>query len=357
MFSVDYVDLTFMQNVSAKYIERKFSRVRDIMEKFLNEEYVRFSSEINDFICRVPKKSYNLANLLFKNKINSTIKPLCANRAYEIYCKGALIASFWEVSDEIFNIISKNVEGNFRATLSRRSRLVQLYRFMYSPLNVGEFEMRETLFYDGENTGVRLGAEHSLKSLPEIAFKNEVFVGNVAFEYFTGEKLETQAQEIISCNIQETLATIAEKYDIESETITIPILSDFTFSRTRVSTKGRDIYYIYNAAEYELIPFIANKIRIGTIFVVARFILVNVWIIKILMYRKKIFIDTGKKLIKSLSASHDRLIAEPVHQAEIIPDPSQYYGINQHKKNIFSGICDNEISYTPHQKNKLFDVK
>ena len=127
MFSVDYVDLTFMQNVSAKYIERKFSRVRDIMEKFLNEEYVRFSSEINDFFCRVPKKSYNLANLLFKNKINSTIKPLCANRAYEIYCKGALIASFWEVSDEIFNIISKNVEGNFRATLSRRSRLVQLY--------------------------------------------------------------------------------------------------------------------------------------------------------------------------------------------------------------------------------------
>lgn len=83
------------------------------------------------------------------------------------------------------------------------------------------------------------------------------------------------------------------------------IMSDSRLQRYAFTVDGKEILYSYNSSTYEIIPFNKIKfddkiIKIGTIYVLLRFLFISVFIIRLLRKSDKIDKNFAEKRIKSI---------------------------------------------------------
>lgn len=235
---------------------------------------------------------------------------------------------FWTVPANIFTAFFKKS----REVVPGHAFLICLYRELYNPVNLKNYnKLVQQITGLQTNLGVTSdiveGAGEKNIKLVDLKplLKNAIHIGKVAYKAFGISVIDTDTPEVISDNVLELVQAIKAKYPVSVETIDVPILTDFSITRTTITLR-RELLHIYNSAEYELIPyFVTSGQKIGTVFVTARFLLINIWFGK--------FLGRGNKdLIKKYKIMHDELLAllPEMDTRRIVPDlkTGDYCGTN-----------------------------
>lgn len=319
-------DFRFMDNVSNIISENKENKYGHFLSKFLQKRFVRESRESNIYYTPTPKKLIVLGRLLAERGSIIFIKNFCENYIYSLKVDDYSLITVIKVSDEIYKLISRNPETNaFKPIIDKKYFNLDFYRALYNPCNVSDFRIKdERIYYDNNKLPFYFGKEHDLKEFPEI-ITNGVYVGYYAMKYFNQEY--EGPIEIISCYPSDILIPYQKKYNITTETLDIPIFKDIFLTRTLINKAGKTIAIIYNSAEYELIPFIPKKIKIATLPVLLRFLLI------------KSFLSDIKLEKSDYVYYHDNLLNEPIHPLEFIPEPENYYGIVMKTAYLYEKKC------------------
>lgn len=372
MFQQDYVSTSVMEDRSNKMLARQYGRLHEIADKFLNDKkFVRVAPESIVYLTTKPRRCYNLANSLTQAGYNVVVKPICANVGYDILCDFAPVFSFWRVPEEIFISITPKTSR----ILTLRNQLIFIYRDLADPTKFADFEENFKLrgivsknLEEKMNARIASGSREfrSVKStVPAINFADEVYIGRRALEVYArayGEDIAPgivggagPAWEIISADVSATIEIIREEYgkkSIEVETQPFPVFSDIALTRTRITIGGEDAFYIYNSASYELVPFfVVDDKRIASVFVCARFVLINIFLIKFLLSHGKISKEDAE--IKQtlleiqhfiLSTMEDFLLPKETTVQSL---SQHYYGEFVEPRILFNDLCENERMYSP----------
>jgi hypothetical protein len=195
--------------------------------------------------------------------------------------------------------------------LSPEVQLISIYRKLYLPCDACDWDkllLIETKLV--ENLNIRqkkiagskdlsLNVRKKINDSIVDLFKNndtKIFIGEMAINQILHpgkKKTEVNIIEVISSSheyddvylIKNHLLNKFGDVFINSQTSCMFIIDDFRLKRTTFKFiykgKKKDFLYIYNSAKYDLIPYTKyNKILIASPFVILRFVLINIWIIR-----------------------------------------------------------------------------
>lgn len=336
----------FMEKQSDKMLERKYAKLYKISDKFLDpKKYIRINPYSNCYICKKPQRIYNLANALYKGGYDVSVKPICSKRIYEIYYEFATVFIFWGVPVEHFDMLKS------KSTLSLRNQAIIIYRDIYDPMKYSDIADNLKLIVVKQPQIVENPVANA-NVFPPIEFDEEVYIGEFALNIMRRERKPLEfAYEIISADVDATLVKIAILYDCTVETQHIPMFNDIMLTRTRVSVNANDIYYIYNSASYELIPFSTiDNFRIASIYVCARFVCIDIFYLKFLVLRGKL--SNVQDRIEKLQMLHYRLsIQTDVTFNHVKLDVKKislyYYGQYIEPRIVYAENCVAERMYSP----------
>jgi len=142
-----------------------------------------------------------------------------------------------------------------------------------------------------KNKDVVLLGEHALKI---INFHKPIF-GNKEFKLTSHVISITSANDInkdfekIKSIVQSVVNSINGTTPVVKFDRDVPVLNDFRMVRTTIKYgiegSQKEIMYIYNSAQYELIPcsivkYKNDSVQIGNPFVIMRFLLVDIWVLR-----------------------------------------------------------------------------
>jgi hypothetical protein len=130
---------------------------------------------------------------------------------------------------------------------------------------------------------------------------------------------------------------------------------------------GVEILYIYTASEYDLIPFNellskgGKKIKIGNPFVLARFVLIELWILNIVKSQGNIDHNFAEfrtnKLIAVVLALREKLSKashKSIQEKYLHPGPMQIF---QNLPSSYIGVYESDDLALKHQVNKISGQK
>lgn len=293
----------------------------------------------------------DLTNLLEEtNVINSSpfiisLKTTIPNLKYQIIIDSRIMVTIYKLPKNSYELILPVKVNTFDKknkvlVISPEIQLLDIYRSLYSP---NESEDWESILYDETklfhhlkkriqeqsnlltviaaspasniSADIMGGTEHIEKITTEerkrislhllkdfiIGNPNVVLIGEYACSIILGTEIGTTILQIISQNnldddflqIERIIHTILNK-DIPVVKLVrdLHIMQDFRLRRTTIKigdqeTGQKEILYIYNSANYDLIPFNSihseiteKKLNLGNPFVILRFLLIEFWIIR-----------------------------------------------------------------------------
>jgi hypothetical protein len=221
-----------------------------------------------------------------------------------------------------------------------RFHLIEIYRDLYSPIEFDSWQsaliderrlfgyMKHIMNLQRAGKSVVVGSEDinlnqrkliATTIMDEFIKNNQktILLGEHAIHILTDCNIDTP---IIHCmidfdlslkDIEPTLTNIVSKcvnrpIRLLFSTRNVQILSDFRLNRTSVKLDGKEIMYIYNSTNYDLIPVNKiydnkkNVIQIGNPFVLIRFMLIEIWIINWIVSIDKIDESFAKSRINSM---------------------------------------------------------
>jgi hypothetical protein len=356
-------DIINIENLAEKMVRSKYDIIKDYCSAvFIKQGYVRLQNKSNYiglghndvFVLNATTSSAYIANKIYMKFKSSVNVVHVYTGTYKLLLDGFVFYMFWEVPKPIFESFFYK-HGKIREVAPDHAFLICLYRNLYNPGNVDDlFENLKLVSTinkknieisgDGESRGIKPKIDKSIKKL----LSDCVFVGTRAFKYFECGSVST-VYEVICDNVEKLCADIAYAHkNVKIDTQSFPILNDFMFTRTSVSLNGRDICYIYNSAQYELIPFFnMHDYKIGCLYVVARFAIINIWIIKFFIYNKKLDKIRGKKLIAQYKGIHEDLINRRCLLHTVVPPINKYYGVGVDERIIYKQMRVKDKDYKP----------
>lgn len=357
-FDEDKIARTALKLVREKYDAvkqycKQFFMKNDCVRMHTESDYLEFgSSEV--FLINPDTVSGILVNKIYQRFNISVERRKLYDGVYRIIVEGFIFYTFWSVPKAIFNSLFQK-HNKTRVVIPEHSFLMCVYRELYNPANVEQMpdnlklvkqlHSKAQINSSDLKTGSKDFDQRSLKK----CLKDCVFVGYRALKYFLPKIKTAKIYEVISDNVDKLIANIKQlkipKLDIETQNF--PILTDFLFTRTRISVNKQDICYIYNSAEYELIPFFKLKYKTACLYVVARFILINIWIVKFFTHNNKITKPVSKNLVTGFKILHNDLMKNNYKMECIVPGIYNYYGL----------FVDNRISYKQTKKDGDFNYK
>lgn len=192
--------------------------------------------------------------------------------------------------------------------ISPEMHLIEIYRDLYSPHKAGEWDIRlieEKSLYqllkqkDIANTDLSVQGGWSRQDI-ESALLDQfvskypvILIGEHACKILIDHKPQIPVIQIISTRsveedfeiIKKIIHSIDPNIPVLKFTNNLHIMNDFRVKRTTVKIKtsegARDVMYIYNSAQYDLVPFSdVNQFNIGNPFVILRFLLIDIWILR-----------------------------------------------------------------------------
>jgi len=372
-----------MEENSKKMFDQNYGKMVELAQRFISQErFIRVNSDTNTFLCIKSKKAYNLANILTKRGFNVKVKSVCEGLIYEILYDFATIFTFYKIEKEIYDLIIFKKGGAAKQkhsrkrdkeiipanpipvqipVLSLRNQLIIIYQDLYNPMKIADYtennQLKDIVIRNLELKLEKKIVSGKIKSYaakskftPPV-FKDEIFVGKIAVEFVLGEEYEFPGPiEIISANVEATLDFIAKHYKIDSaETVDFKVLTDYALKITTVMINKKPEIIIYNSATYELIPFFTPRkdFNIASIYVICRFILINI-------FRAKLMSNADENIITMLQLQHYMVIKTDTYTLPIddkitsVNQISQrYYGQYIEPKILYSELCPNGRFYTP----------
>ena len=365
-------------------IKRAYAVAHDLGAVRLNETSNIVFTDRPKVVCGA------VVNMLFTEFHElAMLKTNCEGVLYTANLRLATMVNVWHT--DIMQFLKPRVRD--LGFLAPRAYMILTYRDLYNPAKIEDypsnFKQLKTLnkiklsittissdtAISGEATGsLRVGVlegDHDVRFFK--CMKDEVHVGIKAFHYFIAEPMESLPYEIISANVPSTINKLRAQFPkIKVEEQAMPILNDMWFKRYKIQRGKKILCYIYNAAEYDLIPFIHADVRIGTLFVVARFVLINVWFLKLQrMNLDKAISSMPKEQLKAIIyyyyEIHDRLIGllhasttlvsssrdtTPVSAWLVPPLDENYYGFNIDERYMLKQ-CKGGQDYRPYIIKKI----
>jgi len=303
------------------------------------------------------KHSNSLANEIAKSLTSSEwvikMKSSIPDVKYDIYVDNRpLIAIYTLRSDPVkaYSMIEpvsvKSFDGNRQLiVLSPEMNLLDVYRILYSPSSVGSWEENlideKHLFEllqkrlpilggaDEISTADRTKVENALLEHFVCDNKNVVLTGEHAFKVISGQIKEFKDMQtssnviniITDLSEEESFTTIksiihkalGREIPVTKNTRSSNVMQDFRLLRTTIKigadTDQKEVMYIYNSASFDLIPFnnVVNSgnaqkktIQVANAFVLMRFLLIDLWMIRWVREMKKVNEFFAKKRIHNI---------------------------------------------------------
>lgn len=337
---ITFVDKKNIEELSEKLSRNFIELVNGSMKQAMNSGAVRIHETSTHFLSDNPKRvCATIANNL-TNRGNKfiNVSALCKDLVYKLNMSITNILTIWYAPANIIDHIKQE-----SMVMKPKYYLIIIYRELYNPALIESFVENRKLI-----KSIFKGNLHKISSVKTAGgtydkiydiLKTEVFVGKKAFNYLLDENMSDMPFEVISDNVSKTLKNLKKHFkNLKSETQEISVLTDFKLTRTFVKADNVEII-IYNSGDNELIPFIQGDVRIGCVYVVARFILINIFVMK--FYGKEI-----KEKMYYMAEMHDKLIAGDFGDQYYIPDINNYYGFSRKEKTLFAD-CAREMDYKP----------
>lgn len=356
MINAKYVDQ--IRQISEQLNEQKYGELfRAIYELARKQGGVRLNERSSIVFTTTPQTLCAAITNMIYEKFGKLVsmRSECKDITYFVSFELNKILTTWIVSPQIYKLIIKKDS----AFLRPRAYMIVLYRDLYNPAKVEAFEDNKQLIKTlSKNTTTPINLNEISENISSDIIggsrltdilKNEVFIGIKAFNYLLSEPIEQFPYELISNNVDDTIERIRSKYgNINLVERDVPILNDIWLRRITVIKGSSIICYIYNSAEYELIPFYQSDVRIGSLYVVARFALINIWLMRV-AYDKSTNAEKLKRIIHYYYSIHDRLIAMSIKNLDMLPAPlsENYYGVNISERQMLKQ-CEIEIDYKPY---------
>lgn len=322
------------------------------------------------------KCANNLANLLALNQNDNSIicmKTTIANTKYQVLVNNIVFADIISLGfpHDMIKILIKPIVSRGLSTYNEthkkimlvppRFYLIELYKDLYSPAKAEHWEeykiQEKTLFNRVKERINKLGGNTDLQ--PSLKLKesliisllqhfvsdnmNIALIGEYAAKFFIKNNPKSCVLKVISgpVNLEKQISTIR---DIVSKTIgnkpvtykiqNVGILQDHRLRRVIVYVDNKEIMYIYNSGEYELIPVNrisngSNNIAIANLYVILRFLFIDIWLIRRVLSMGKIDKKFAKiKLNQSLNLIgilHKKMDKSEAKVFNLIPKTSQDY--------------------------------
>ena len=221
---------------------------------------------------------------------------------------------------DLLKPITKKLRGQEILLISPGIQLISTYRDLYSPSTAicnsfddvllaekrlfGYMTSRITEIIGGQKSNIRSKVKKIVLGFIALN-KHMVLIGEEAASYMVDHEVIDNLIEVISERPALELVNVirAEGISATYSRKELFVISDFRLTRTTIKIDdGKDVVYVYNSAKYDLIPFneISGGLRIGSPFVVMRFLLINIWIIRWIMSTGKINEDFALQKIERL---------------------------------------------------------
>ena len=450
MYSFNYLDKIKDQIDKKIYDERmRYQKIYEIIEEYISkfigyQNYIIIGGSYGINLLLKNPRSYddflytlysenafwhanNLINKIAEHNSDKIIvlKSTIPNVKYQIMIDGRMMIIFHKLQDNskelILPILIKTNENKEFLILPPEIHLVDIYRILYSPDKTEDWEsalLNENKLFKYLNQrinkiigsssndltrDIRKNIEIEIVKQFIINNPNIVLIGEHALKIICDIKINTNVIQIISNDIEGDFLIISK---LVNTILQIPVIKivrdlyvmqDFRIKRTTIkigeSGNQKEIMYLYNASEYDLIPFnlIYNskneKIQVGNPFVLLRFLLIELWIVrmikqsklidenyanfrinelinKLLLLRKKIAKDQKQEKSEINENLFDSFKDEKERSLKIFQSLDseylgQYENENIHQKQIIKDLQKKFFDYYPvnyKQKNNTYRV-
>jgi hypothetical protein len=245
-------------------------------------------------------------------------------RRYEIYIDGRVMIILLALPPNCYEIVQPVSVKNFTKThdmlvLSPEIYLIDMYRTLYSPKMADEWEtvineenklfqhLKKRIKGRGDSSPDPIGPTNEERHNVEVALmeyvtnnQNVILIGEHAMHLIINSEIKTKIIQILSIDPEADVEAIkkivtkalGKQTPVMAATKELHIMQDYRIRRTTIKigpqNSSKEIMYIYNSPQYDLIPFntaIDNTgnddyIQVGNPFVVLRFLLIDYWMIK-----------------------------------------------------------------------------
>jgi hypothetical protein len=225
--------------------------------------------------------------------------------------------------------------------------LMHLYRNLYSPSKLSEWEASVDILQDTTSRGIdnikkwlggddRVNTKFAMQLLERRLRDHVVFVGEHAISLL-GETTNYQRLQVIvddfdkvstivkNALLEESKSIYVKKFEVEFVQYLLNIPTDFRIRKFTVyikSPRGNfPILDIFTSGEFELIPFVQiDKSRVGSSLVIARFLCIDIWTMRVLSVTSGTNTKTRVRQLLDVLASL---------QIDINFQKENYFGIHQ----------------------------
>jgi len=332
-------------------------------------------------------------------KLKSTVPDV----KYDIYVDNRLMVTIYTLrSDPVktYGLIEpvevKSFDGKRKLlVLSPETHLLNIYRTLYTPSDSGLWEEtleNEQLLYDLLKKRLSILGSSELSPDDRTRVENSLlkdFVGNNNKVILLGEHAIKiiKKDTVMSSNIVNVISSLPEEESfamiksvihkalgreipVTKQTRSTNIMQDFRLTRTTIKigsdSNQKEVMYIYNSASYDLIPFNtitnADKVtmQIANPFVLMRFLLIDLWMIRWVREMKKVNEFFAKKRIHnilSMIVGLRCLMARDTSaiKDELFANADGLLNVFQHKRYIGIYISENiSVRLSQKQSDKRF---
>lgn len=243
---------------------------------------------------------------------------IAAYKVYHIFVDTRLIMVLYDVKVHsgtnylrIVEPITKTLRGKEMLVVSPEIQLLDIYRRLYLPSHADEWE--KLLINESKLFSMVISRKEQIQKLTTgaretpirekidalmmeyVSSSNKILIGEHACEVLLGVKSAANFIEVLSFSpLEEDIAEIKDKIRnitterVQTNTRELEIMGDYRLTRTTIklgTDSPKDIMYIYNSADYDLIPYNVlespkRTLWVGNPFVILRFLLVNLWIVR-----------------------------------------------------------------------------
>lgn len=327
------------------YSENAFKHANDLTNVIAKLQNDQTGGWIVILLTKIPYKIYEIqvdnrtvvTIINIKNNIQAPpsyhlINPII-EKSYENYNVSIL-------SPEVFLIntykvlCSPNRVGDWEQALRDETKLFQLLKMR---INKSEMDAKISDYTSEHHSSPVLGSKESKDFQIQTAIeqlllkkvvnqnKNVILIGEHALrllndheKFMDNFSLSSKVVQVIANeNIIEEVINVCKKdfpdFKITHHKKQVPILDDFRLVRTIIKIENseisKEIMYIYNSCDYDLIPYNTivaphpkekDKINIGSPFVLMRYLLIDIWIIRFILGMKMIDENFAKKRIENI---------------------------------------------------------
>lgn len=327
MFRDDYSYLYEKADYYVQAERKQFSNVYKIIDNYICEQQIIIGGQMatnllhgddnheNYYYDLFSSKSFahsiNLSNIITEKLPKRIVRLVSVSpyKLYQIYIDTRLLVSINEITSraginylKLVDPMTKKLRKKSVLVNSPEIQLLILYRRLYSPGNSDSWEKdldnerklfsivlsRKYNIFGGLDSLKRTKIEAHL--LNYVVKTNKILIGEHACQILLGIKSEANFIEAISdqpVNEKEIKDLVHNTVElpVSFQTLNLDIIGDYRLERTTVKVDDKDVMYIYNCASYDLIPYNIvesrkRTLKVGNPFVILRFLLVNLWIIR-----------------------------------------------------------------------------